>query len=151
MFIALPYTSDEGSSLLHYPQFAFFRRLVLHGNKHNSSFVATIQLLVHPIQLVISRVDWSSLPEHLVQVLYSWTYTSVGLFDTKLTSFSELPPLLANSTHLERLTIQKFEPIIDPRPSCCIHQHSSPGLLVYHLVVTDYDGSLYHILSGINY
>ncbi|KAK0246485.1 hypothetical protein EDD85DRAFT_804355 [Armillaria nabsnona] len=117
---------------------------------YNSSLIAIIELLVNPIHLEMYCLDWKSLPECFVQALYSRTYASVGLFDTRFSSFSVLAPLLANSASLEKLTICGFEPTGDPGPSRCIHQHPSPGPPVDRLVLVDYDGALYHLLDGIN-
>ncbi|KAK0455829.1 hypothetical protein EV421DRAFT_1728674 [Armillaria borealis] len=121
---------------------------------YDSALAAIIELLVNPIHLEMYRVDWISLPEHFVQALYSRTYASVNLCDTRFSSFSELASLLANSTRLEKLAIRKligrFEPVDDPGPSRCTHQHPSPGPPVDHLVLFDHDSSLYHLLNGIN-
>ncbi|KAK0466286.1 uncharacterized protein EV420DRAFT_820352 [Desarmillaria tabescens] len=119
---------------------------------YDSALIAIIELLVNPIHLVISWRKWGDLPEQFLQALHSRAYASIVLSDSKFTSFSELASLLANSTHLERLAVYKYEPCFrDTDPSSCTHQHPSPGPPVDHLILFDLDGCLYHLLSGYSF
>ncbi|KAK0233848.1 hypothetical protein IW262DRAFT_115907 [Armillaria fumosa] len=125
--VALPHTSHEGPSLLHHPPgmnglIAHVRRIPLFSTcTYGSSLAAIIGLLVDPIHLEIFWLDWNSVPECVVQAPYSQTYVSIGLFDTKTNSFSELALLFANSMCLDKLTISKFEPTRDPLVFISIH------------------------------
>ncbi|KAK0199073.1 hypothetical protein F5146DRAFT_119257 [Armillaria mellea] len=82
---------------------------------YDSSLIAIFELLVNPIHLETYSLNWSSLPECFVQALYSRTYASIGLYDTKISSFSELALLFANCMRLEELIIRRFEPTPDFR------------------------------------